>query len=294
MPTSQQHKKVVTLPQGEIAYQDIGDGEVIVFIHGLFLNGDIWQAAVSHTQSQFRCIIPELPYGGHTYAMNKTADLSLQGNAQLIADFIATLKLKQVTIVGLDFGGVIAQLVAVACRCNVRALVLNNCDALEVFPAKGFGYLKYLPYIPGAMWLMAKAMVHMSAVRNAPGAFAVFSQKNISDKQLLRWLTPLATRKANRRDVAKLLRSIDVNLSLSLPAQLKETKVPVYLIWGEDDQLFNLDLAKRLIAAIGSQAQITVISKAKTFVAFDQPEAVASALINYLQTLKQTGINYVS
>lgn len=278
--------KIVKLPQGDIEYQDTGSGEVIVFIHGLFLNGDIWQPAVSHIQGHYRCIVPELPYGGHKRAMNKLADLSLQGNAQLIADFICALKLKKVTVVGLDFGGVIAQLVAVKCSSKVRALVLNNCDALEVFPAKGFGYLQYIPYIPGAMWLMAKAMVHISAVRNAPGAFAVFAQKSISDEQLLRWLTPLAKYRSNRRDVAKLLRSIDTKLTLALPALLKKAEIPVLLIWGEDDRLFNLDLANRLVATIGAQAQITTIKNAKTFVGYDQPETVASTLINYLDKLQ--------
>ncbi len=57
--------KSVTLPQGRVTYRDVGAGPTIVFVHGLFLNGTIWDKTVERLTSHRRCIVPELPLGAH-------------------------------------------------------------------------------------------------------------------------------------------------------------------------------------------------------------------------------------
>jgi len=281
-----QHSRPITLPQGEVWYRDVGMGPPIVFIHGLFLNGNIWKDVVAGLRNHRRCIVPELPLGAHTCPMNPNADLSPAGTAKLISDFLEALNLRDVTIVGLDFGGVVAQLVAARFNTHVSKLVLTNCDALEVFPAKGFGYLKWLPRLPGAMWVLGKLMYHVGALRLHKTSFAVFAKHPIPDKQLLEWVQPLAQSRGIRHDVKKMLRGISTSLTLSLPSEIRRTGIPTLLAWGTEDTVFSLDLADRLRTAIGNNAHLVEIPGAKTFVPFDAPQQLAATIATF--TARQT------
>jgi pimeloyl-ACP methyl ester carboxylesterase len=57
-----------------------------------------------------RCLAPTLPLGAHQRAMKPDADLSLPGIAALITEFLYRLGLEDVTLVGNDTGGAVAQL----------------------------------------------------------------------------------------------------------------------------------------------------------------------------------------
>lgn len=281
---SNSEDKSVTLPQGRVTYRDVGAGPTIVFVHGLFLNGTIWDKTIERLTSHRRCIVPELPLGAHKVSLNRQADLSLTGVAKLVSDFLYHLDLEDVTLVGLDFGGVIAQIVAARHNERVSRLVLTNCDALEVCPAKGFGYLTWLPRVPLATWVLGKLMHHVGPLRRHETSFAAFAKTPLPDAQLKDWVRPMAVSSGVRRDVKKLLRSIDVNLTLALPAELKSAGTSVLLAWGSEDELFSIDLAQRLAAAIGNNAFLTEIPDAKTFVPHDAPKALASTILAFTAT----------
>lgn len=102
----------VSLPQGTIRYRDSGNGEPIVFVHGLLVNGSLWRRVVPLLEPDFRCIVPDLPLGSHSEAMDPQADLSPPGLAQIIDQFAAALGLDRVTLVANDTGGAISQITA--------------------------------------------------------------------------------------------------------------------------------------------------------------------------------------
>lgn len=66
----------VRLAQGVIRYRDVGGGPVLVFIHGILVNGALWRDVVESLSGKFRCIVPDLPLGSHTIPMRKSADLT--------------------------------------------------------------------------------------------------------------------------------------------------------------------------------------------------------------------------
>ena len=82
-----------------------GDGPVVVLLHGVLMNGSLWSETVEHLRDGYRIIVPELPLGGHRRPMPDAADLTLPAMAKLIAEFLAELDLKNVTLVSNDWGG---------------------------------------------------------------------------------------------------------------------------------------------------------------------------------------------
>ena len=89
-----------------LMYSDTGgDGPVVVLLHGVLMNGTLWDAVVEGLGDRYRCIVPELPFGAHTTPMPDDADPSLPALATIIAGFLTELDLRHVTVVCNDWGG---------------------------------------------------------------------------------------------------------------------------------------------------------------------------------------------
>src|ERR671937_1229705 len=139
------------LSAGRIDYADSGQGQPIVFVHGLLASGVLWSQVVPQLERDFRCIVPELPLGAHRRPMKPDADISPRGVARLIAELIERLELDEVTIVANDTGGAISQLLVTEHPERIARLVLTPSDAFEDFFPKEFRPLQWLSRIPGAL-----------------------------------------------------------------------------------------------------------------------------------------------
>src|SRR3989338_4235402 len=103
--------RTVTLAQGTIDYQDQGEGQPMLFVHGLLVDHQIWRPLLPDLSTTQRCIMPNWPFGAHAVAMKPDADLSVSGMVQLIEDFMEALDLRDVILVGNDSGGALVQMV---------------------------------------------------------------------------------------------------------------------------------------------------------------------------------------
>ena len=84
----------------DLMYSDSGgDGPVVVLLHGVLMNGTLWDTVVDGLEDRYRCIVPELPFGAHTTPMPNDADLTLAALATMIAGFLTELDLRHVTVV---------------------------------------------------------------------------------------------------------------------------------------------------------------------------------------------------
>jgi pimeloyl-ACP methyl ester carboxylesterase len=273
----------VTLPQGDIEYNDYGDGPPVVFCHGLLVDGQLWtEAALRLSKAGYRCLVPTLPLGSHRIPMRPDADLSPRGVARLVADFCAALDLRDVTLTGNDTGGVIAQLMATEHGDRVGRLVLTNCDALEVFPPKGFEYVKLLPYVPGLMFVLGKAMLWAPPLRRLPMAYGALTQRRLPSSLLRSWVEPAASDPALRRDVAKFARGVSNRVTLEVAEVLRRFDRPVLLLWGDADRFFPLSLAERLRAMIPN-ARLQPVRGGGLLLALDCPEAVADGIAAFIR-----------
>ncbi len=73
----------IRLAQGVIRYREAGDGPVLLFVHGVLANGTLWREVVPRLSGGFRCIVPDLPLGGHAVPMERDADLTPRGVARI-------------------------------------------------------------------------------------------------------------------------------------------------------------------------------------------------------------------
>jgi pimeloyl-ACP methyl ester carboxylesterase len=267
----------IALRQGTIRYRDDGAGPPVVFVHGLLVDGRLW-TPVADRLDGFRRIVPDLPLGSHRVPM-PNADLSPTGLAQLVADFIGALDLRDVTLVGNDTGGAICQLVVTRHPERVGRLVLTNCDAFDNFPPKAFRPLVHAAR--AHLLTVALQPVRLRAARRLPIAFGWLG-KRIPDELLDAWVEPFFNDRGIRRDARRVTAALDRGLLLDTAARLREFDRPVLLAWASEDRFFPLDHARRL-AAIFPDARLVEVPDSWTFVSLDQPERLAALIRDHAQ-----------
>jgi 2-hydroxy-6-oxonona-2,4-dienedioate hydrolase len=122
------HSKFVNVNGVQARYYELGQGEPMVLIHGGFTAG-------SSTANVFSHNIPGLAEHFHVYAVDRLAcgmsgnpkdekDYSSQGDVDFIYNFIQTLKLDKVHLVGHSAGGAIALYLSVEHPDIVRTLAI--------------------------------------------------------------------------------------------------------------------------------------------------------------------------
>ncbi|MFL5823311.1 MAG: alpha/beta fold hydrolase [Solirubrobacteraceae bacterium] len=266
----------IELSQGKIEYRDEGAGPPIVLIHGLLVNGRVWERLVPVLSRSARCIVPDLPLGSHRQGLNSSADLSPPGLAALIAELIERLELESVTLVGNDTGGALCQLVVTNHPDRIGRLVLIDCDAFEHFPPPPFkGLVKFLGRVPGAVAMLAQGG-RVGAIRRGSMSLAPLTMEPVPDELLKSWISPLRD-SGVRRDLIKVLRGISPSYTTEAAEKLPAFKKPVLIAWGTEDKFFPFSDAERL-AALFDDARLEKVAGARTFVQLDAPEELAALM----------------
>ena len=267
--------RTVRLPEGAIEYREVGSGPPVVLLHGLLVNGLLWRAVVPLLEPDFRVIVPELPLGCHRVPMERDVPLAPPDVARLVADFHAALDLTDVTLVGNDTGGAIAQLVAANHPERVGRLVLTPCEAYENFLPLMFRPLQLLAHAP----LVLDGLLHLMRVRAlalSPFAFG-WLMRHPDAELVARWVDGTLSDRHVRRDVMKVLRGVSKRQTLAAAERLRSFDRPVLIAWAPEDHFFKLRYAQRLAAEI-PDARLERIENALTFVPLDQPQRTADLI----------------
>jgi pimeloyl-ACP methyl ester carboxylesterase len=276
----------IDLPQGIVHYRDEGLGPPVVLIHGLLVNGKVWDGLVPALSTHSRCIVPDLPLGSHGEAMQPDADLSPAGLAALIASLIERLDLNDVTLIGNDTGGALCQLVVAHHPARIGRLVLTNCDAFENFPPPMFQPFIRLLKIPGQLKVL-ELLGRLRPVSKASMSMMKLTSDPVPDPVLRSWIAPLRKR-AIRRDLKRVLSAIDSSYLLDAARGLAAFDRPALIVWGMRDQLFPFRDAERLAATL-PRARIEKLASARTFVQMDAPERLAALVREFSEPAVSAG-----
>jgi pimeloyl-ACP methyl ester carboxylesterase len=272
-------KSSVQLSQGRIDYTEDGEGPTVVLLHGLLVNGSLWRKVAPQLSRQARVIVPTLPLGSHETAMNEDADLSVPGVARLIAEFLEALELTDVTLVGNDTGGALAQVVATEHPARIGRLVLTSCDAFDNFPPRMFAGLLVAARLPGGLTALGMTL-RLKPLWRTPLAFGWLAKRPIDEAVVREWLAP-GRRPEIRRDVAKVLRSVGKQHTLRAAEKLRDFDRPLLCAWASDDRFMPVEHAHRL-AALVPDGRVELIQDSYTFTPEDQPAALAKLIEEFI------------
>ena len=272
----------VTLPAGTIHYQDSGpvDGPVIVFVHGLLVDGSIWRSVVAELSDEFRCVVPTLPMGAHITPMRDRAAATPLGVADVLAGFLDALDLHDVTLVANDTGGAITQLLITRRPERVGRVVLTNCDSHDNWLPPDFRNLQLVDKI-GLLGPVLALSYRVPALRDSRLGFGLLHKRPIPADILDAWTRPALASRGVRRDVTDFTRHIDNRLTLDAATRLAEFTGPALIAWAPGDRVFPMRYAERLRDAFTKAALVTVADSG-SFIPLDQPAELARLVRDFV------------
>jgi len=260
---------------GPVTYHDTGgDGPIVLLVGGLLIGPSLWDEVVAELRSEFRCIVPTLPWGAHRQPMRPETDLSLAGEARILAELVEHLRLEQVTLVENDTA--MAQVFMAGNPEHIARVVFVSCETWSNYPPGLPGRSVALAAaVPGGLYLAMQQM-RLRAFQRSPLAFGRMAKHGISAQMLDSWLRPVITQGGVRRDLAKYTRSVRASRQVLKAAMkgLASLSCPALVVWAADDRVMPIATGRELAAGIPS-CRFVEIEDSYTLVPLDQPARLA-------------------
>jgi pimeloyl-ACP methyl ester carboxylesterase len=223
------HLRRLELPGADVAYVEIGEGEPIVFVHGISGSWQNWLENLPHFARQHRAIALDLPGFGASPMPSWPIDMPAYG--RLLHDFCEKIGVQRATLVGNSMGGLVAAEAALSAP--------GRFDRLVLVSAAGF-INTWLPHQRG------KATSHAWNTFGRPfGSAARF----FVSRRRGRWLMfrfairyPSRLRKellweqmASGLPAPGFADALDAVIEYDARDRLEELEVPTMIVWGMED-----------------------------------------------------------
>ncbi|MCA0242602.1 MAG: alpha/beta hydrolase [Proteobacteria bacterium] len=255
------------------AFEDAGDGPLVVFGHGLLFDRGMFGAQAAALQRRYRCV--RLDWPGHGLSGFREGGWSAGDLVDDTVEFVQALGAREAVFVGLSQGAAIFTRLALAHPDMVRALVVM--DATPLAAAEG-----------ARAWLMqsSAALAEGDAARCAAvfdGALdMMFSPATQRHRpEVVR--AARATFAAHPRDGLALAMRVPLSYE-SIVARLRELAMPTLIAWGEDDAGAPLALADHYRSAL-PQARFAAFAGAGHSLPLERPQELTLALTEFLTSL---------
>jgi steroid delta-isomerase-like uncharacterized protein len=263
-------------PAGEIAYLEAGAGPPALFIHGLFLNGDLWHHQLEALADVRRCLAVDLLAHGAS-AVPADGQLSISLQADMVAGFLDSLGIDAVDIVGNDSGGAVAQLLAARIPHRVRTLTLTNCDAHDNWPPAAFAPIRDL----AVRGVLAESLMALGTDPQAARIALAASLEHpdeIPEQTIRSFFGPFAATAARATAIENYVAGMDCSVTVAIRDQLARFVAPTLIVWGADDAFFNASWARWLADTIPGTVSCVEIPGARLFHPLERPEILNGEL----------------
>jgi len=275
--------RTVDLPFGPCEVRVTGDGPPVLFVHGIIVNGTVWDGVALALADDHQVIQPDLPLGGHRLHARRRELVAPEGVADALAVLLEELGHDQAVVVGNDSGGAISQIFTARHPDRVRALVLTSSDAFDHFPPNLLKPVKALLAVPGMIDVVG-ALYRFGWIRRSWAGAGLAMNKPIDDELIAPYFDRVAGDREARRDMAAFIRGCKPALTNAAAEALASFPRPVLLAWSEGDVLFPEADARKLAEMI-PDAELTWITGSRTFSMVDQPEQLLAAIRPFLERL---------
>jgi haloalkane dehalogenase len=264
--------RTIEIDGAPVSYVDVGEGPVLLFVHGAPGWSFTWRGVVSKMRAHHRCIAIDLP--GFGASPSREGDGSLRTASRVIERFVRALDLHDVTLVANDTGGPAAFAAATSVPERFARFVALSTLAFGLDDIPRMRFMVRL-------FSSAPARAINRAFNILPKAVAGFGTPlhRWSPEERADYLVPFADADARDRCMRMLksivserawLREVEANLS-------KIADRPLLAIFGEKDPARRLGVPKKFARIFPDFTDVSM-RDAMHFAQEDDAEGVARAI----------------
>lgn len=231
----------------------------VVLVHGFAAEGIVtWQFQAGVLAKHYDVYIPDLLYfGGST---SPSTDRSPGFQAECLAAALGKLGVERCTVVGFSYGGMVAFKMAESHPELVRSLVVSG-SVVAMTDSISETTLERIGVKSSAELLLPESVKGLKAL------LSIATHRNLWFPERLHrdYLQVMFT---NRKERAELLEGLVVsNKDATVPVLPQK----ILLLWGENDNIFNIELAKTMKEQLGEKTMLQSIDKAGHLVHLERP-----------------------
>jgi pimeloyl-ACP methyl ester carboxylesterase len=284
MDSTFRDKRFHQVGEVNVAYRDIGEGEPVVFLHGL-AGADSWDGVVQRLAANRRALIVE------TLGLSDTvgpaaADFGLQAQAARVRGLLSALDIPSAHIVGNDTGGVIAQLFAVRWPACVKSLVLSDCHANGTWPPTHLAKMARWTELPGGAGALS-ALMRVPALARSNFGFGqmVHDKRLLTNERLARYRETVAGNRERRMRLKRFFRAFEHADLADMNQMLEQIETPTMVVWGADNAHSSPSFAKTLYDLIPGSRRLELIPFAGISCHEERPDIFARLLTEFFDEI---------
>lgn len=260
----------IDTPAGRVHLLSAGDPSKpkLLLLHGINSSAYAWADVAQRLSAQYHVVAVDLPFHGLTGPAD-VGRCSPGELAEFVRQVMDALGIGSAIVSGSSWGGQIATSLARAYPDRVRQLVLVDASGAVTPPSP----LGRLSAVPGAKLLLTRFTSERLVRSTLKTAFA--NPRLVPDRTIERVV--LLNRRAGNREGAFECRRQAVAAQVDAGRVLEDVRVPVHLVWGQQDGWIPLPVA-RAIAASRPGVGLSEIPEAGHLPMEERPEATAAAM----------------
>ncbi|HZR35031.1 MAG TPA: alpha/beta hydrolase [Nevskia sp.] len=264
-----------------LALRRFGSGPALLLVHGFPLHGYTWRKLVPELSRRHTCLVVDLAGMGDA-GWNPGSDMTWQGHARRLKLLADQLGLAQYDVMAQDTGASIARYLALEDGSRVRRLILINTEIPGHRPPWIRPYQWMARHLPGAAAGFRLLMRWTWFLRSPMGFGGCFHDLSLVEGGFRReFVARYVDSAAATTGMLRYLAGFHWDSVDALRRRHAELRMPVLLLWGEDDPTFPVGLAREMASQI-PHSRFVAVAGAKLLVQEEKPEAVARAALEFL------------
>ena len=246
-------------------YEIVGQGEALLFLHGLGSQGEDWATQIPFFARQYQVITADMR--GHGQSDKPPGPYSVPMIAGDVIDLLDHLEIDTAHIVGLSMGGMIAFQLVVDRPDRVRSLVIVNSGPALVARTAG-------------EWLLIQQRLLLAQLFG-PARTGRFLSQRLFPKPDQSWLRAQFIERWAQNDRDAYLSSLRALVGWSVLDRIGEIECPVLVISGDRDYT-PIELKREYTARI-RDAQFVLIEDSGHATPIDQTDEFNNVVLKFLE-----------
>jgi 2-hydroxy-6-oxonona-2,4-dienedioate hydrolase len=249
-------ERYVTVSTGRVRYHDIGNGPVVVLLHGSGPGATAWSnfgPNIEVLSKQFRVFAVDMPGWGGSHP----ARVSDRDHVATLLEILDTLNVTRAAVVGNSMGAVTA--LAFAARHPERVTHVVTMGAAMVGQKMMFGPADG-PTEGLKVLFQAYRDPSPQNMKRLVDVMTFDSSENSDDVAVQRSRNTLMYPEHRENFVADLSEGLPIILKPATLDEITSIAAPVMLIHGRDDRVLNVENSFRLVSTI-ADARLVVINR---------------------------------